>query len=164
MRIRPFEPADAAAVNAVAVSSFAQYRGVYNDWDRFIAGVGTMAALNDEGEIVVAPASDGSLAGAVAYFGPGAPKAEFFEPEWSIIRMLVVDPARRGGGVGRQLTDTCIALAQRGRARVIALHTSPVMEVALAMYLRMGFTFYKAVPDRFGVPYGVYTRRLEPHG
>jgi hypothetical protein len=34
------------------------------------------------------------------------------------------------------------------------------MEVALALYLRMGFALEARVPDRFGVPYGVYLKPL----
>lgn len=155
-------PADAAAVNAVAVAAFSQYRSLYDDWDRLVAGVGATADLHGDGEIIVAEGGDGSIAGAVAYFGPNAPKADMFAPEWPIIRMLVVDPARRGAGIGWALTEACMARARRDGARVIALHTSPVMAVALRMYLRLGFALVRQVPDRFSVPYGVYACALEP--
>ncbi len=51
--------------------------------------------------------------------------------------------------------------ARRDGASVIALHTSPAMDVALALYLRMGFKLERRVPDRFGVPNAVYLLRLE---
>ena len=160
MLIRPYRPSDAQAVNAAALAAFEQYRGVYSEWDVLERGVGSMSALADTGEIIVA--EDASrLMGAVAYFGPNSvPRADFFEAEWPIIRMLVVDPAGRGKGIGRRLTDACIERARRDGAAVIALHTSPAMEVALAMYLRMGFRLEKKVPDRFGVPYAVYLKPL----
>lgn len=160
MLIRPFGHTDAAAVNAVALAAFAQYDGVYSDWETLMRGVGAMAALAEHSDVLVADI-DGAVAGAVAYFGPGTtPRADFFEPEWPIIRMLVVDPAARGRGVGRRLTEACIDRARRDGARLIALHTSPAMEVALAMYLGMGFVLERHVPDRFGVPYGIYVLRL----
>jgi ribosomal protein S18 acetylase RimI-like enzyme len=160
MLIRPYLPSDAEAVNAAALAAFAQYRGVYSDWDALERGVGAMASLAQTGEIVVAEA-EGAVVGAVAYIGPGQlPRADFFEPEWPIIRMLVVDPAARGQGVGRALTQACLRLARRDGAEAIALHTSPAMEVALALYLRMGFKLLRRVPDRFGVPYAVYLKRL----
>jgi hypothetical protein len=34
------------------------------------------------------------------------------------------------------------------------------MPVALAMYLKMGFKLERPLPDRFGVPYGLYLLRL----
>ncbi|HEX8641415.1 MAG TPA: GNAT family N-acetyltransferase [Allosphingosinicella sp.] len=162
MRIRPFEPADAAAVNAVALAAFEQYRGVYDDWEALERSVGGTAALAATADLLVAQA-EGRIAGAVAYVPPFAePRADFFRPEWPVIRMLVVDPAARGQGIGRRLTEACIERARRDGAEAIALHTSPAMAVALDLYLRMGFALEKKVPDRFGVPYGVYLKPL--HG
>jgi ribosomal protein S18 acetylase RimI-like enzyme len=159
--IRGFEPEDADAVNAVAMEAFAQYRGVYSDWETLSRGVGTMAELAEHGELFVAADEAGRIVGAIAYFGPDTtPRADFFDPEWPIIRMLVVSPAARGRGVGRKLTEECICRARAGDAPLIALHTSPAMEVALAMYLKMGFKLLRQVPDRFGVPYGVYVMSL----
>lgn len=74
--------------------------------------------------------------------------------------MLVVDPAARGQGIGRRLTEACLDRGRRDGAEVIALHTSPAMDVALGLYLRMGFRLEKKVPDRFGVPYAVYLKPL----
>ncbi len=74
--------------------------------------------------------------------------------------MLVVDPACRGNGIGRALTDECLARARRDGAKVMALHTSPIMTVALPMYLRMGFAWLRAAPPIFGVDYAVYTKAL----
>jgi ribosomal protein S18 acetylase RimI-like enzyme len=156
MLIRHYYPADAEAVNAVALAAFAQYRGVYDDWETLSRGVGATSTLAEHAELIVAE-EDAKVAGAVAYCPPRSqPRADFFEPHWPIIRMLVVDPAARGRGIGRRLTEECITRARRDGAEVIALHTSPAMEVALTLYLRMGFRLERRVPDRFGVPYAVY--------
>lgn len=161
MLIRPYRPEDATAVNAVALAAFEQYRGVYSDWERLESTVASMASLAETAEIIVAEGPDGRIAGAVAYVGPGrGPRADFFAPEWPIIRMLVVDPGARGQGIGRTLTQACIERARSDGANVIALHTSPAMAVALDLYLRMGFRLEKNVPDRFGVPYAVYLKTL----
>lgn len=160
MRLRPYVRADADAVNGVALAAFEQYRGVYSDWAAVARGVGSMAALADAAEIVVAEVAE-RIAGAVAYVPPFAePRADFFRAEWPIIRMLVVDPAARGRGIGRALTEACIERARRDRAAAIALHTSPAMAVALDLYTRMGFALATRVPDRHGMPYGVYLKRL----
>ncbi|MBV8839008.1 MAG: GNAT family N-acetyltransferase, partial [Alphaproteobacteria bacterium] len=130
-------------------------------WQEFAKRVGAMASLTESGaEIIVASSEDGSVAGAVAYFGPGAPKEEPFDPAWALIRMAVVDPVARGHGLGRLLTEECIRRARRDGAAVIALHTSPIMQVALGMYLRLGFVLLRQVPPRFGVPYRIYLKRL----
>jgi ribosomal protein S18 acetylase RimI-like enzyme len=159
--VRDYAPADADAVNAAALAAFAQYRGVYSDWETLERGVASMVTLAETAEIVVAEEA-GELLGAVAYCAPfSQPRAEFFAPEWPLIRMLVVRPEARGRGIGRALTEACIERARRDGAGAVALHTSPAMEVALAMYLRMGFTLRRRVPDRFGVSYGVYLKALE---
>jgi ribosomal protein S18 acetylase RimI-like enzyme len=164
MLIRDFSAADAAAVNEVALAAFAQYQGVYSDWEILIRGVASTSDLALHSQVIVA--EDGArLVGAVAYCPPGSePRAGFFEPDWPIIRMLVVEPDARGKGVGRRLTEACIDRARRDGARLIALHTSPAMEAALALYLRMGFKLVRSLPDRFSVPYGLYALDLGPHG
>jgi len=158
--ILDFEPQDAEAVNAIALAAFEQYRAAYSDWQEFAKRIGAMASLTESGAEIIVASNDGSVAGAVAYFGPGAPKEDPFDPAWSLIRLAVVDPAARGHGLGRLLTEECIRRARRDGASVIALHTSPIMQVALGMYLRLGFVLLRQVPPRFGVPYRIYLKRL----
>jgi GNAT superfamily N-acetyltransferase len=157
--IRDFTPDDAAGVNAVALAAFEQYRGEYSDWPQFAKQVGAMASLAEHGEVIVA-LSEGRVAGAVAYLGPRAAKPAMFDPAWPVIRMLVVDPSERGQGLGRALTEECIRRARRDGAAEIALHTSPIMQVALAMYLRHGFVPLRETAPVFGVPYRIYLKRL----
>jgi hypothetical protein len=58
------------------------------------------------------------------------------------------------------LSEACAARARRDEAPVIALHTSPIMSVALPMYLKMGFVKAHDAPPIFGVTYAVYTKAL----
>ena len=157
--VREFRAGDADAVNRVALAAFEQYRDAYTDWPAFSANLGRMAALAENAELIVADVNR-AIAGAVAYVGPGRPRSTLFEPEWPVIRMLVVSPDARGRGIGRALTEECIRRAQRDRAPLIALHTTPIMTVALPLYLRMGFTLLREAPSIYGVPYGVYVKSL----
>ncbi len=160
-KLRDFSADDTSALNGVAVAAFAQFKTAYSDWPAMERGVSQMSQLSQTGEIVVAE-MDGRIIGGVAYVGPGKPKAPYFDPNWPIIRMLVVDPQARGHGLGRALTEECIRRAQRDKASVIALHTTPIMTVALPMYLRMGFKLRGEAPSIYGVPYAVYTMALGP--
>jgi len=155
--LRDYRAADAPAVSRVALAAFDEFRDAYADWPAMAANVATMAALAGTGEIVVAEC-DGAVAGAVAYIPPHRPKASYFDQAWPIIRMLVVDPAQRGNGLGRALTEECIRRARRDGAGAIALHTSPIMTVALSMYRRMGFEQLRDAPAIYGVPYAVYLK------
>lgn len=157
--LRDFRAEDSDAVNRVALAAFDEYRTAYSNWPTFSRGIGNMSVLASESEIIIAVTPE-LVVGAVAYVGPGKPKAEFFESAWPIIRMLVVLPEFRGQGIGRALTNECIRRARRDGASCVALHTTPIMKVALPMYQRMGFEFQKDVPAIFGVPYGVYVKRL----
>jgi len=158
-RIRDYRSSDADEVNRIAVAAFGQFRDHYQNWPAMLAGLSKTSSLSDAGELVVAEYRD-RLAGAVVYVGPNATKAPFFDQAWPIIRMLVVDPVDRGKGLGHALTSECLARAKRDRSPIIALHTSPIMTVALPMYLKMGFTKAYNAPPIHGVPYAVYTKAL----
>jgi ribosomal protein S18 acetylase RimI-like enzyme len=155
IRIRPYAEADREAVNAVARAAFAQYSQDYADWPSFIDGIGRMAELAAHADVLVAE-QDGVIAGAVAHVGPGRPRAAFFPDEWSVIRMLVVDPARRGQGAGRALVAGCLRLAREAGAPAVGLHTSPLMASALRLYEAIGFVRDSELPAIRGVPYGRY--------
>ena len=157
--VRDFRPTDAPAVNAVAVAAFEQYAAHYSDWPSLSKNLANTAALADHGELIVAEA-EGQVIGAVAYIAAAMPKSSFFEQHWPIMRMLVVSPSARGQGVGRLLAKECINRAIRDKAEVFALHTTSIMQVALSMYERMGFTFLREAPAILGVSYGIYIKRL----
>src|ERR1700682_6156547 len=159
IRIRDYENSDAEDLNRIAVSAFDQYREQYQDWPAMLAGLSKTSALSATGEIIVAEFQK-QFAGAVAYFGPNSQKAPFFDQRWPVIRMLVVDPSFRGKGLGRALSMECLARERRDGSPIIALHTSPIMTVALRMYLRMGFVKAYDAPPIFGVAYAVYTKML----
>ena len=156
--LRDFHEDDAQAVNALALAAFEQFKDAYEDWPVFRARL-DLASLAGVGDIIVVDVG-GQVVGAVAYIGPGAPKAQFFQPEWPVMRMLVVSPAARGLGIGRALAEECLRRAKRDGATAFALHTSELMQVALPMYERMGFRRIAEAPPIHGVKYGVYLKQL----
>jgi len=159
IKIRDYESSDAENLNRIAVAAVDQYRDQYQDWPAMRARLSETSALSATGEVIVVECQ-GQLAAGVAYFGPKSPKAAFFDQSWPVIRMLVLDPAFRGRGLGRVLSMECITRARRDLASVIALHTSPIMTIALSMYLKMGFVRVADAPPIFGVAYSVYTKAL----
>lgn len=153
--LRDFRAEDAAALDRIALAAFSQYEDAYTDWPALAARVSAMSRLTDIGEIIVAEL-DGRIAGGVAYVSADKPKPDHFDADWPTIRTLVVDPAARGQGLGRKLVEECVRRARRDGAAVIALHTSPIMTVALPMYLRMGFKRLRDAPPIYGAQYHVY--------
>jgi ribosomal protein S18 acetylase RimI-like enzyme len=115
------------------------------NWDPYLADIIDIEARTDVSEFLVAE-HDGEIVGCVSYYPPGGeisyPSDDFtmhWPTEWSAIRLLAVDPTIRKGGIGRALTEHCIERARSQRAPAIGLHTTKEMEVARAMYERMGF-------------------------
>ena len=159
MMLREFAPGDAAQVDALGVAAFEQYQAYYSDWPALRSRIATSSSLAEHGEIIIAE-QDGLIAGSVAYLGPGKPKSPFYQPEWAVMRMLVVAPHAQGNGIGRMLAHECIRRARRDGASVFALHTSTMMNVALPMYQRMGFVWHAEAPTTYGVRYAVFTKAL----
>ena len=157
--LRDYNEADECSVNELALSAFEQYSSEYEDWEGFSRKISQISKLTGSSELIVAETGS-KIVGAIGYVGPNKSKAEFFKPEWAVIRMLVVSPESRGKGIGRALTNMCLNRAERDQSEMLALHTSKIMSVALAMYLKMGFVFYSEAPDIHGVKYGVYTKEL----
>jgi GNAT superfamily N-acetyltransferase len=143
----------------LSCAGFEEFRPAYADWPAMSASISQMPALAGAGELILAELA-GALVGAVAYIGPDRAKASFFEPRWPIVRMLVVHPDARGKGVGRALMEECCRRARRDRSPVLALHTSPIMTTALAMYQDMGFVRQSDGPSISGVPSAVYVLAL----
>src|SRR5437868_514018 len=101
--IRDYRTSDADSFSRIAIAAFSQFQDAYEDWPAMRTIVAKASALSDAGEVVVAEC-DGRLVGGVAYVAPHVAKAPFFDQAWPVIRMLVVDPDRRGKGIGRALT------------------------------------------------------------
>lgn len=157
--LREYQPDDAAAVSAVVMNAFNQFRHAYSDWSAFSERLSQFVRSANEIEIIVAEVKK-AVVGAVGYVGAGQPKPAFYPAEWPMVRMLVVEPSYRGLGIGRALTEECIKRAQRDHAPLIALHTSPLMSVALPLYERMGFRREREIPPIYGVPYALYVKQL----
>ncbi|MGD0083839.1 MAG: GNAT family N-acetyltransferase [Acidimicrobiales bacterium] len=139
MEIREVRPDEFDSLGQITVEAYRQLQrgaplGAYEDSLMDVAG---RAA---DSVVLVAVDDNGDLLGGVTYV-PDSTRAmsEFEDLEAAGIRMLAVRPDRQGAGVGRALTEECIARARAdGRSKVM-LHSTEIMEVARGMYGRMGF-------------------------
>ncbi len=159
--IRDAVAGDYHVIDALAVEAWQVLKEGYDreQWDDMLVSIGKMSKLAEKGQLLVA--SDKSqIFGAVAYMPPNASNPNIFPESCPSIRMLVTRPAYRNLGIGRRLTEECIRRAKQDDAGCIGLHTSPIMTVALPLYLRMGFVKDKELNPIAGARYARYVLKF----
>jgi ribosomal protein S18 acetylase RimI-like enzyme len=72
-----------------------------------------------------------------------------------------VHPEHSGKGIGRRLTEKCIEMAKSNHEKMIALHTSEMMNKARHIYESLGFTILRELEPRLGKKYWLYTLSLD---
>ena len=149
LTIRDAKDEDLDRVSALLVDAYAQYlppprdltaeeRAGWDGYRRNIADVWSRAPISS----TIVAERDGKLLGSVNYYAPGqADSLDGAWPDgWASIRLLGVSPQARGLGIGRALMAECLRRARADGATTMGLHTTKLMDVARAMYLRLGFT------------------------
>lgn len=157
VRIRDAANVDLDDVSALMVKAYGQYAQHLpaHLWEDYRAEIADVRSRMPFSQLIVAE-HEAALRGAVTFY-PDATKSQHqgWPDGFTEIRLLSVDPAVRGLGIGRLLTDECIRRAKDLGAHTIGLHTSHLMWVARDMYERMGFVRapqYDFTPDPVDMP------------
>jgi GNAT superfamily N-acetyltransferase len=131
------EAAGRVTVAANAEFAPADPDGPYaTSWARYLAEMADAATRAAQGVLLVA-VEDGEVVGTVSlYLAPGSMQ---WRPDDAMLRLLAVDPAARGRGIGQALLRACLERARAAGKRRMALHTTEWMASARAMYERAGF-------------------------
>ena len=85
---------------------------------------------------------------------------DMYPADWSYIRMVGVNPSYSGKGIGKKLTAMCVDFAKSNNEKIIALHTSEMMNAARHIYESLGFKIVRELEPRFGKRYWLYTMKL----
>jgi ribosomal protein S18 acetylase RimI-like enzyme len=159
MAVRAASPADFPRVAELTVGAYLGDGLAPAEYVPVLADVAARAELAD---LLVACAEDGAVVGSVALVLDGQFGEVTAGPEEAAFRMLAVDPAARGRGVGERLVLACLERARAAGKRRMVLSTDTRMAAAHRLYDRLGFA---RLPERDwsplpGVELLVYARDL----
>ncbi|MYZ35003.1 MULTISPECIES: GNAT family N-acetyltransferase [unclassified Streptomyces] len=123
----------------------------FGESDPYLTTLRDVARRAAEAVVLAAADADGTVLGGVTYVPAGGPWADIARDGEAEFRMLAVDSAARGRGVGEALVRACVTRAQHTDARArIVLSTQPAMHQAHRIYERLGFA---RTPERDWYPY-----------
>lgn len=146
--VRATDTADRESIEQVLLDAYDQFQGMLSpeQWEEYRSNIVTAILANKPLAKLLAEV-DGNPVGAVLLYtssvtayGPAAVSIEH-----PIIRLLGVKRSARGQGVATALVEACIRLAQEAGAGYIYLHTSDLMQEAIALYEKLGF---ERVPEK----------------
>jgi ribosomal protein S18 acetylase RimI-like enzyme len=144
--VRPARPEECARLGDLVVAAYDAIGALEGD-DEYVPELRDVARRAREA-VVLAAVDDatGALLGCVTYVpDPANPWAEHLRQGEATIRMLAVDPAAQGRGVGTALVAACLDRARADGRRAVFLHSLPIMVGAQRIYGRFGF---RRVPER----------------
>ena len=140
--VEPARPGDHARIAELTV-------GVYVDGGlaspAYTPQLADVAGRATRSELLVARDGAGRVVGSVALVLDGDFGEITESGDEAAFRMLVVDPAVRGRGVGELLVRSCLDRARAAGKRRMVLSTDPRMTAAHRLYERLGFT---RLPER----------------
>jgi ribosomal protein S18 acetylase RimI-like enzyme len=163
VRVDPARPEDFGRIAELTA-------GVYRDegyaGEEYLAQLADVAGRATRAQLLVArsagPGGEDDVVGSVALVLDGEFGEVLRSADEAGFRMLVVDAAARGRGVGELLVTTCLDRARAAGKRRVVISTDPRMTSAHRLYERLGFT---RLPERDwspmpGVDLLVYAREV----
>lgn len=144
IHIRRATEDDYAAIGRLSVAAYradGQLTAGGSNYGKVLADVASRA---EAGELLVATDASGQVLGSVLFVLPGSHYAELSRPGEAEFRMLAVDPAAQGRGVGQALVEACIDRARAHGASAIVICVRDFSKPAQRLYARLGF---RRVPE-----------------
>jgi GNAT superfamily N-acetyltransferase len=142
LEIRPAVSAEFPAIGDLCVAAYAPFLAGNGHYAGVLRDVARRAA---EAEVLVAGEPNGDVLGTVTFVPNGGPLGEIAGPGETEFRMLAVDPAVQGRGVGAALLRRVLDNSRRLGKEGVVCSTLPGMRRAHRSYKRLGF---RRVPER----------------
>lgn len=144
LKLRDARVEELDAVLRVTLSAYQQYAATMGEehWHGYRQNIVSTIRSDRQAQRIVAE-QDGVIVGGVVLYQEGTTYETIdgadIRRERPEMRLLAVDPAARGRGIGRALVEECIRRSRRVGAHSLALHTTVMMAAAVRLYERMGF-------------------------
>lgn len=135
MEVRDVRPEEVDAVGALTATVYRAEGFGSEAYEPHLRDAASRAAT---ASVLVAVDGDDLLGAVTLVLGPG-PWANVAAPGEAEIRMLVVDPAHRGRGVGEALSRAAVDRARRAGSAIVRLSSETEMHAAHRLYERLGF-------------------------
>jgi predicted N-acetyltransferase YhbS len=143
LHIRDARPSDRNAIEAVTLAAYQQFAALMPAyWEGYRQNILATLADAQAAEQIVAELTTGIVGTVLLYPAgtaidtAGGAQVHLTSPE---VRLLAVQPAARGQGIGAALMYECSRRARASGARLLTLHTADIMEAAIRLYERLGF-------------------------
>jgi ribosomal protein S18 acetylase RimI-like enzyme len=135
-------PSDIPQLQKVSIEAYGQFKSIISplNWEKWKLNFENEATFIDLFKIATCFVCEieNEICG-TAFLIPSGNPFLLFESEWSYIRFLGVSPKQEGKGIGKKLTQLCIAAASKANEKYIALHTSEFQNAARHIYESLGF-------------------------
>ncbi len=142
LSVEPAGPEDFAAIGDLTVRAYLDEQLAS---ERYATELADVAGRADRSELLVVRDAGGRVVASVALVLDGDFGEITESDDEAAFRMLAVDPAVRGRGVGELLVRSCLDRARAAGKRRMVLSTDPRMTAAHRLYDRLGFA---PLPER----------------
>jgi len=139
VEIRRARADELESVGRATVAAYAAYLDESSESD-YVTHLRDAARRDREAELWVAVDDDGTVLGSVTACPEGSPWRELSHEGEGEFRMLAVDPAAQGRGVGKALVTHVVDGFRAQGAHAVVICSMTTMEPAHRVYQRLGFT------------------------
>ena len=134
--IRSATEAELDRVAEVIVAAYGEYAAQMSPdaWSSFAVDIANVRGRSTDADILVAE-RDGRIVGTISHYA----RWRGAQAGTSALRLLAVEPAEQGEGIGRALVEHCIEGARAAGKERIAFTTIQEMEYMRALAGKLGF-------------------------
>jgi len=131
-------PAEYDAIGALTLHAYS-LDGLLDDDSEYARDLRDATRRASYADLLVAVDENQAVVGTVTFCLPGSPYAELSRDGQAEFRMLAVDVAARGQGIGEKLVRACLDRAEEKGCTTVVISTRPQMVSAHRLYQRLLF-------------------------